>query len=142
MSRVRTGALILATLLIGLLGCDGSTGPKDLIGTWEGTGGEMGPVLVSFAPDGGFHLEYVDAKGERKKLTGDYEADFTKTPVPLSIRRIKELPHPLHTIVQFEGADTLRMGSFAPRWRLRPLGFNPDSEILLERRLADARTTS
>lgn len=142
MSRERFRAWILAVLLVALLGCGGPAGPKDLIGTWEGSGGEIGSVLVSFAPDGGFRLEYVDAKGERQKLTGDYEADFTKAPVPLSFRKIKQLPHSLHTIVQFDGSDTLRMGGFAPRWRLRPLAFDPDSVILLERRLGEARTTS
>ena len=129
-------------MLVALLGCGSPAGPKELIGTWEGSGGEIGSVLVSFAPDGGFRLEYVDAKGEHQKLTGDYEADFTKAPVPLSFRKIKQLPHSLHTIVQFDSADTLRMGDFAPRWRLRPLAFDPDSVILLERRVGDARTTS
>lgn len=142
MSRARSGASILIALLVSLLGCGGPAGPKDLIGTWEGSGGEMGSVVVSFAPDGGFRMEYVDAKGERQQLTGDYEADFTKAPVPLSFRRIKQLPHSLHTIVQFDGSDSLRMGDFAPRWKMRPLAFHPDSVILLERRVGDATTTS
>jgi hypothetical protein len=142
MSRERFRAWMLSLLLAALLGCGGPAGPEDLIGTWEGSGGEMGSLLVSFAPDGGFRMEYVDAKGVHQELTGDYEADFTKAPVPLSFRGIKQLPHSLHTIVQFDGADTLRMGDFAPRWRLRPLAFDPDSVILLERRVGDASTTS
>jgi hypothetical protein len=143
MWSVRCGAWTgLTALLVALLGCGSPAGPKDLIGTWEGSGGGMGSVVVSFAPDGGFRLEYLDAKGERQKLTGDYEADFTKAPVPLSFRRIKQLPHPLHTVVQFEDADTLRMGGFAPRWRLRPIAIDADSAIVLERRLGDGETTS
>jgi len=142
MSRARFHVLSLTALLAGLLGCGSPAGPSDLIGTWQGSGREFASVLVRFAPDGGFHLEYVDAKGERQELTGDYEADFTKAPVPLSLRKIKQLPHSLHTIVEFDSADTLRMGGFAPRWKLRPVAFDPDAVIRLERRLGDAGTTS
>ena len=142
MSGVRLRAWGLGAVLVALLACGGAPEPADLIGTWEGSGGEMTSVLVSFAADGSFRLEYADAKGKRQELTGDYEADFTKAPIAVSFRRIKQLPHPLHTIVEFESADTLRMGGFAPRWRLRPVAFDADSAIVLERRLANEETTS
>ena len=54
--------------------------------------------------------------------------------IPLSIRNIPRLPHPLHTIIRFEGPDRLRMSRFAPRWRLRPITFEPAAEVLLLRR--------
>ena len=94
----------------------------------------MSSVVVNFAKDGVFRMEYRDSQGKPGSLNGDYEADFTKTPIPLSIRNIPQLPHPLHTIIQYEGPDVLRVGRFAPRWRLRPIGFELDAEILLVRR--------
>ncbi len=124
----------LCALLAGLLACSRPYGPKDLIGTWEGASKEMSSVVVSFAAGGRCRLEYVDQQGETHSLTGDYEVDFSKAPVPLTIRNIPQLPHPLHTIIQFTGADSLRMGNFSPRWRLRPISFDPATQILLERR--------
>ena len=125
-------------LLEVLLACSPPHGPKDLIGTWEGASKEMSSVVVSFEADGRYRLEYVDQREEVHILRGHFEANFSKTPVPLTIRNIPQLPHPLHTIIQFRGADSLLMGSFAPRWRLRPISFDPATQILLERRPEDA----
>ena len=94
----------------------------------------MTAVAVSFAADGAFQLEYDDPQGSRIKLRGEYEVDFSKTPTPLSIRNIPSLQHPLHTIIQFDGADVLRIGRFAPRWRLRPIAFESSAETLVVRR--------
>ncbi len=124
----------LCALLAGLLACSRAYGPEDLIGTWEGASKEMSSVVVRFSADGRCRLEYVDPQGEIHRLAGDYEADFSKTPVSLSIRNIPQLPHPLHTLIQFRGPDSIRMGSFAPRWRLRPISFDPATQIWLERR--------
>ena len=124
----------LCALLAGLLACSRAYGPEDLIGTWEGASEEMSSVVVSFAADGRCRLEYVDTQGEIHRLTGDYEANFSKAPVPLSIRNVPQLPHPLHTLIQFRGPDSIRMGSFARRGKLRPISFDPATQILLERR--------
>ena len=129
---------VLSALLAGLPACGPRYGAEHLVGTWEGASRELSSVVVRFGADGKCRLEYVDKRGEINRLTGNYEADFSKTPVPLRIRNIRRLPHPLHTIIQFRGADSLRMGSFAPRWRLRPIAFDPATEILLERRPEDA----
>jgi hypothetical protein len=131
----------LCALLGVLLACSPPYGPKDLIGTWEGASKEMSSVVVSFGADGTCRLEYVNQQEEVHILTGDFEANFSKAPVPLTIRSIPQLPHPLHTIIQFKGADSLLMGSFAPRWRLRPISFSPATQILLERRPEDEAHT-
>ncbi len=128
----------LYALLGVLLACSPPYGSKDLIGTWEGASKEMSSVVVSFGADGRWRLEYVDQQEEVHILTGDFEVNFSKVPVPLTIRNIPQLPHPLHTIIQFRGADSLLMGSFSPRWRLRPISFDPATQILIERRAEDA----
>ena len=124
----------LCALVGGLLACSPPYGPKDLVGTWEGASKEMSAVVVNFGADGSWRFEYVDPQEEVHRLTGDFEVDFSKVPVPLTIRNIPQLPHPLHTIIQFRGADSLLMGSFAPRWRLRPISFDPATRFLLARR--------
>jgi hypothetical protein len=125
---------VLCALLGVLLACSPPYGRKDLIGTWEGASKETSSLVVSFRADGTCRLEYVDQQEEVHILTGDFEADFSKAPVPLTIRSIPQLPHALHTIIQFMGADSLLMGSFASRWRLRPISFDPATRFLLERR--------
>ena len=125
----RTGCV----LLVALLACNRAHVTEDLIGTWEGESRNLSSVVVSFAKDGKFKLQYQDTDGAEVCFTGDYEVDFSKTPVPLSIRNIPRLPHPLHTIIRYEAPDSLRMGRLAHRWRLRPIAFDPATEILLVR---------
>jgi len=67
------------------------------------------------------------------KITGDFEVNFSKKPIPLTIRNIPQLNHPLHTIIQFKELDVIRMAEFAPRWRFRPISFNPETEIIFKR---------
>ena len=115
------------------LSCSNSDTQLDLIGTWQGESSEMSAVVFKFERDGSFHFRYVDPDGAVHILTGKYEVDFSKSPRPLSLRKIPQLRHPLHTIIQFRGPDNLRMGGFARHWKLRPISFDPESEILLER---------
>ena len=120
-------------LLAAVLACSRAHGTEDLIGRWEGESRGLSAVVVRFAKDGTFELEYRDREGTEVRFTGDYEVDFSKTPVPLSLRNIPRLPHPLHTIIRYEAPDSLRMGRLAHRWRLRPITFEPATEILLVR---------
>ena len=73
-------------------------------------------------------------EGDSEVVTkGRFEADFSKRPIPLTIRGIPELTHPLHTIIEFRGSDELRMAGFSPRWRLRPIAFDPSTSVNLKR---------
>ena len=69
--------------------------------------------------------------GETEELRGTFETDFSKTPIPLSIRNIPQLDHGLYTIIKFTGDGTLTVADFSTRWRVRPVAFQPDSEINL-----------
>lgn len=128
---------VIAATAAALLGCSDGYGPSDLVGTWDGSSHEMPSIVVIFSPGGKFRMEYSDAQGEIYEIDGTYEIDFKKSPVPLSIRNIPQLPHPLHTLVEFYDQDTIRMGSFATRWRLRPISFDPETEKTLTRRHND-----
>lgn len=128
---------VIAATAATLLGCSDRYGPSDLVGTWDGSSHDMPSIVVIFSPDGRFRMEYSDAQGEIHEVDGTYETDFKKSPIPLSIRNIPQLPHPLHTLVEFYDQNTIRMGSFASRWRLRPISFNPETEKTLTRRQDD-----
>jgi hypothetical protein len=66
-------------------------------------------------------------------LDGTFETDFTKRPVPVSIRNIAQLSHPLHTIVELRADGTLWVAPFAPRSRVRPIAFDPQRTMELRR---------
>lgn len=116
-----------------LASCDAPDNHRNLIGTWRGESNQIKNIVLVFKDNNSFELEYVDTDGIARSLTGKYEVDFSKSPLALSLRSIQGLQHPLHTIIEFIDRDTLRMGKFASRWRLRPISFNPQSDIVLQR---------
>lgn len=101
------------------------------VGTWEGeNGGEK--IQFVLQPDGTCALVFKKSD-EVLQVNGDCEFDFSKRPIPLMIRNIPQLTHPLHTIVDFKGTDEILMGSFSPSWRLRPITFEPGRSFYLRR---------
>ncbi len=103
------------------------------MGTWEGEGAHVASARATFTDQATCELVLVSRDGVTRAVTGDYEVDFSKSPVPLSIRNIPGVYHPMHTILQFEGPHTLRVGTFAPKWRLRPVSFDRRTQIVLHR---------
>jgi hypothetical protein len=130
--RVRMVLVIILTFWVAL-SCTNAFTARDLVGTWQGEGQQISAVIITFEEDGTFLFQYADSDGFSHSLSGNYEADFTKSPIPLSLRGIPQLPHPLHTVIQFTGPNSLRMGGFAQRWRIRPITFDPANTVVLER---------
>ena len=64
---------------------------------------------------------------------GNFEIDFSKKPIPLSIKNISNLNFPIHTIIEFINEDKFRIGNFGKRWRLRPISFNYKNSIILNK---------
>lgn len=110
---------------------------KDLYGVWEGEHHEM-ELLFTFNADGTCLLSFKDSiSGETTELSGNFELDFSKDPIPLSIRNIPQLNYALYTIIEFTNNESLVMADFAPRWRFRPISFNYDTSINLRRVVGD-----
>ena len=101
---------------------------EDLYGTWIGNKNEFN-IVLSFRQDSSIELKFNKGDSKVDKIKGTFELDFSKTPIPLSIRNIANLSHPLHTIIKFKDHNTIIMGEFAPRLKLRPISFNSDSII-------------
>ncbi|TFG45540.1 MAG: hypothetical protein E4H40_08165 [Candidatus Brocadiia bacterium] len=99
------------------------------------TGEAAGEHLsFEFKPDGNCSLTFINIElGDTNKLHGRYVMDFAKRPVPISIRKIDELSHALHAIVDFRNDSTIFISQFSTRWRLRPVAFEPDKTVTLRR---------
>ena len=117
-------------MLFQLLACEKPHRQQDLHGVWEGHSKSMGLVL-RFFDDGTCQFRITNLEsGSTETLTGNLETNFSKHPVPLTLRNIPGINHPLHTILEFVDDDSIRVGHFAPRWRLRPVIFGPNSVYL------------
>ena len=112
--------------------CTRNYSENDLHGMWVGEN-EKVRIAFSFNPDNTCEFAYTKKGQKLIKMTGVFEVNFAKKPIPLTIRNIPQLNHPLHTIIEFKESDALRMAEFAPRWRLRPIAFNRDTEIIFRR---------
>jgi hypothetical protein len=101
---------------------------EDLYGTWIGNSGGIN-IVLSFNQDSSFEMKF----NKSDSIKGTFEVDFSKTPIPLSVRNIPSLTHPLHTIIQFKDSNTIVMGEFGSRLKLRPIAFNYDKLIIFTR---------
>ncbi len=120
----------MATTLL-LYSCKAPPNLSDLWGEWHGIAHGQ-EITVEFQQDGDCRLEFLDIEtGSRRSFKGEYHTDFTKQPIPVSIRGITELTHALHTIVDFQSDGSLYMSQFSTRWRLRPISFEPDKSLIL-----------
>ena len=125
--------LILISDLLIASSCVKAPGKEDLYGVWQGEHHET-ELLFIFNSDETFSLSFTDNQsGETNELSGTFEVDFSKSPVPLSLRNIPQLNHGLYTIIEFTDRDSLIMADFSPRWRLRPLSFQNDTRMNLRR---------
>lgn len=104
-----------------------------LYGTWVGKKGDI-EITAKFNKDSTCEITYNSVDSNVFKINGNIEVDFSKKPIPLTIIKIPQLSHNLHTIIQFKELDVMRMAKFAPRNRLRPITFNPDTEIIFRKR--------
>ena len=125
-------SLLMMVFVLCLQGCNQSNDGY-LPGTWEGSREGLSSIVVTFSQDGTCAMTIMGDENEATLIEGKFEADFTKSPIALSIRGISKIDHPLHTLIEFKDANHLRMGGFAHKWRLRPVSFTPESEIWLTR---------
>ena len=129
--------LLLAALATLMYFSGGDAPPEEgIYGLWTGEHGGR-RLAFRFGRDGRCELRFEDEpSGATLILQGNFEVDFSKDPIPLTIRNIPQLPHPLHTAIEFTSNDSIRMATFATRWRLRPITFERDHTTTLQRRTA------
>jgi len=104
---------------------------ESLYGSWQHKN-DNEEILFTFNRDSTCELNFFNGNGSQK-ITGNFEVDFSKSPIPLTIRNIPQLNHTLHTIIQFKSFDEIRMARLSTRWRLRPIAFNRDTEMIIRK---------
>ena len=111
--------------------CTETFNESDMLGTWTGLY-KTNEIRIQFNQNGEFLMIVEDHNTEVKnELNGLYKLDFSKKPNTLSLRKIKQINHPLHTILEFKSINQIRLGNFAPRWRIRDISFDRNSSFIL-----------
>ena len=106
---------------------------NSIYGVWIGETKSESHKYV-FNKDGTCTLTIKDNNSHSDQLLeGNFEIDFSKKPVPISIRNITDIDYPLHTILEFVDKDSIRLAMMSPRWRLRPISFDFKTSINLKR---------
>ena len=124
--------LFLTSVII-VSSCKDTFTQNNIYGVWQGE--YLGKKLMfNFNSDGTCLIKIEDiSTNSIEILNGIFVIDFSKNPIPLSIRNILQLNHPLHTIVEIIDTDSIRLGSFAPKWRVRDISFQLNKSITLKR---------
>jgi hypothetical protein len=123
--------LVLYISLFCLFACVNVVDEESLFGAWVGEKDGV-KILFIIKRDSTCEIKFVDGSNVTQ-IRGYFQVDFSKRPIPLTIRNIPNLSHPLHTIIQFTELDVMRITKFAPRLKLRPIGFSRETEIYLRR---------
>ncbi|HXV59741.1 MAG TPA: hypothetical protein VEK15_03540 [Vicinamibacteria bacterium] len=135
--KLELRALALVLCAASVSSCVHSPRPENLFGVWTGKSGNV-LLVFRFFHDGRCEFLFEDAEsGSTQLINGNMEIDFSKTPIPLTVRNIPQLTHSVHTIVEFLDDDTMRMAAFATRWRLRPIAFDPSTSMTLKKADSD-----
>lgn len=105
----------------------------DLIGSWEGQlNGE--DIVLEFEKNMDFRMKMINkAKGDSNVLKGIYNVNFLKKPIPLSIYKIDNLSHPLHTIIKFNDLNSITLARISMREKLRYVNFDKSTNIHFKR---------
>ena len=125
--------LVLIISLFFVFSCHKLITEADIRGMWKGSCNDQELTMIF---DGGnmVVLKYLDKESNQpQKVSGSYELDFSKKPIPFSIQNIPQLNYQLHTIIEFVGKDSIRLSLFSTRWKLRPISFEPGRTINLKR---------
>jgi len=124
--------IFLASTII-VISCGKVPTQNDIYGVWKSEHFDK-EFMFEFNSDGTCVINIKNTVSDSIEiLNGNFTIDFSKKPIPLSIRNIPQLNHPLHAIVEFLGGDSIRLGNFAPRWRVRNISFEQNKSIILKR---------
>ena len=116
-----------------MFSCVKASPKENIYGVWKGESQGV-EIVFRFFNDGACVFSFKNyASSSTEQLNGNYEIDFSKKPIPLTVRNIPQLNHPLHTIVEFIEDDSITIAYFATRWRLRPISFHLNTSMNLKR---------
>ena len=124
--------LILCFLLL-FLSCTKKYTGDEIYGIWKGKYFNKDITFI-FNNDSSFEISIRDSITDIvEKLNGIYEINFQKKPITLSLKKISQLNHPLHTIIEFGSQNSFKISQFAPAWKLRNLAFHTYDSFIFRR---------
>jgi hypothetical protein len=105
----------------------------NIVGSWWGDLNDK-KIEIFFSQDNTFDLKFIDlTKDSIEEFSGDYEIDFTKAPMPLTLKNITQLNYPLHTIIEFVQIDLIKSAFFSKQLKIRPISFNKQKLFYLRK---------
>ena len=126
-------SIILMAFCISLNSCLKNSTVPNIQGNWKGMYNNQ-DILFIFEKDKSCEFRfYDDHSDELIILKGEFDIDYSKRPIPLSIRHIKQVEHSLHTIIRFVDTDSMIISEFSKRSKLRPLTFSEEKQLILTR---------
>lgn len=126
-------SFILMVLCLFLNSCLKNTSVHNIHGNWNGIYKNQVIIFV-FNDDKSCELRFYDGQlDEVIIMKGEFEIDYSKRPIPLSIKHIKQVEFSLHTIIRFINNDSIIISEFSKRSKLRPITFNEEKQLILKR---------
>ena len=89
--------------------------------------------LKKWKKDKKCNIYIIRTDGTSLNFAGIYDLDTQKKPMPLSIRSITNLNHPLHTIIRYIDENTIDIMQFSSTQKLRPVIFSEENKIRLKK---------
>lgn len=125
--------ILLIFLFFSITFCSDLEKNYNISGKWKAIYNSQ-EILFNFKKDNSCELRFYDNLSDKFNIVnGEYELDYSKRPIPLSIRHSPQLEHSLHTIIKFTGNNSIIMAEFSTKLKLRPLTFKSDKNINLNR---------
>lgn len=131
--KIITPYVLILVFFLCFSACNNSRTNANIYGNWKGSHNDHEIIFV-FKNDSTCVLTLFNRQSNKlDTIKGIYDLDFSKKPIPLSIKKIPKLNHQLYTIVQFINNNSIRIAEFSPKWRLRPISFVNGKSINLKR---------
>lgn len=124
---------ILIIIMMGLIiaSCE-NLNNSNIYGLWTGIY-KGKTITLKMNEDNTCQLNYYE-KEDIVKISGSYELDYSKRPIPMDITNISEINNSLYTIIEFVGINTIVLAEFSPEWKLRPITFENGKSVELKRK--------
>ena len=90
-------------------------------------------LKIEFKKDKKCNIYIIRTDGTSLNFAGIYDLNTQKKPMPLSIRSITNLNHPLHTIIRYIDENTIDIMQFSSTQKLRPVIFSEENKIRLKK---------
>ena len=113
--RFPTLCCVGLVLLVAVMSCAQAPDESTIYGIWGGHyKGEN--LLFAFRKDGSCEMRFDKGKDIDgvTMLVGTFDIDLSKYPGALTVRKVKQLDHAIHTIAKFNGRDSLIIEPFVP----------------------------